>query len=159
MHSKILIVEDQFIEANDLRNILEKAGHYICGIAKSVEQALAILKTETPDIVLLDIFLQDLLTGIDLAKILSKDNIPFIYLSANSNSSVFEAAKATQPYGFLVKPYRERDILLALDIAGYKHKHIINLKFAQAKWFYSLLADITNHTGGFEEKLLLLVKA
>src|SRR5450755_4040623 len=101
MHSDILIVEDQFIEANDLRIILEKAGHTICGIAKSVDQALAILQSVKPDIVLLDIFLKGDLTGIDLAKTLTKQNVPFIYISANSNESTFEAAKATQPYGFL----------------------------------------------------------
>jgi transcriptional regulator with GAF, ATPase, and Fis domain len=159
MHSDILIVEDQFIEANDLRIILEKAGHTICGIAKSVDQALVILQSVKPDIVLLDIFLKGDLTGIDLAKTLTKQNVPFIYLSANSNESTFEAAKATQPYGFLVKPYREKDILAALDIASYRHKHMLELQRRQEQWISSVLLNITTEIASTEQKLLLLAKA
>ena len=65
---KILIVEDQFIEANNLQRILEKAGYKVCSIARSVPIALDIIENEKPDLVLLDIFLQGNLTGIDLAK-------------------------------------------------------------------------------------------
>jgi PleD family two-component response regulator len=66
MKKKILIVEDQFIEANNLQMIIEKVGYAVCGIAKSVQAALDI-EIEKPDLVLLDIFLQGPLTGIDLA--------------------------------------------------------------------------------------------
>ncbi len=159
MSAKILIVEDLFIEANDLRIILEKAGYEVCGIVRSVEQARDILATTTPDIVLLDIYLKSELTGIDLAKQLSKDNIPFIYLSANSNPSTFDAAKATQPYGFLVKPFRKKDILVALDIAFYRYKHTIELLQKQSRWFRNLLESIIPEIADFDQKLLLLVKA
>lgn len=159
MSLKILIVEDQFIEANDLLIILEKAGHSVCGIAKSVVQALDILTTEKPEIVLLDIFLQDSLTGIDLAKMLSKENIPFIYISANSDPSTFEAAKATQPYGFLIKPFREMDILVALDIAVYRHQHAVELTLKESRRLSGELTDIAAATDNFEQKLLLLIKA
>lgn len=79
MGLKVLIVEDQFIEANDLQITLEKAGHSVCGIAKSVKSALEAIKTDKPEIVLLDIFLKGPLSGIDLAPVLTKDNIPFIF--------------------------------------------------------------------------------
>lgn len=72
MKKKILIVEDQFIEANNLQMILEKAGFHVCGIARSVPIALDMVNSEKPDLVLLDIFLQGNLTGIDLAKKLRK---------------------------------------------------------------------------------------
>jgi len=159
MGSKILIVEDHFIEANDLRIILEKAGHTVCGIAASVEKALLFVQEKKPEIVLVDIFLQGNLTGIDLAKKLGKDNIPFIFLSANSNESTLEAAKATQPYGFLVKPFREKDILVALDIASYRHKHNIELMQRHQQWLGNLLLSIIEDTAGQEQKLILLVKA
>jgi transcriptional regulator with GAF, ATPase, and Fis domain len=159
MHSKILIVEDQFIEANDLRIILEKEGHSVCGIAKSVDQAINILRKERPEIVLLDIFLKGDLTGIHFAKILMNENIPFIYLSANSNPSTLEAAKATRPYGFLVKPFREKDILVALDIASYRHKHALELMSRQERWISDLLNSIINDVATQEQKLLLLAKA
>jgi len=123
MNERILIVEDQFIEANNLKMILERTGYQVCSIARSVPLALQIIEKENPDLVLLDIYLQGPLTGIDLAKTLNEKNIAFVYLSANSNKETLDAAKATQPYGFLVKPFREKDVLVTLDIARYLHEH------------------------------------
>ncbi len=159
MGLKILIVEDLSIEANDLRIILQKAGHTITSIARSVDQALASLKKDKPDIVLLDIYLKGPLTGIHLARTLSDRNIPFVYLSANSNPSTLEAAKATRPHGFLVKPFRERDVLVALDIANYRHKHAVELMLKQEKWLSNLLGSIINEVAAQEQKLLLLTRA
>jgi two-component system response regulator HydG len=123
MKAKILIVEDAFIEANSLRIILKKAGYSVFPIAHSVDDALQILEHQKPEIVLLDIRLQGPLTGIDLAKSLKKMNIAFVYLSANSDKQVLDAAIATKPYGFLVKPFREKDVLVMLDVASYLHKN------------------------------------
>lgn len=123
MGLKVFIVEDQFIEANDLKLILESAGHSVCGIAKSVDAALDLLTTIRPDIVLLDIFLKGPKTGIDLAPALSEAKIPFIYISANSDPSTLDAAKTTRPDGFLVKPFKKQDILVALDIAIYRYQY------------------------------------
>jgi two-component system response regulator HydG len=125
MNNKVLIVEDQFIEANNLQMILERAGYFVCGIARSVATALTLVEQEQPGLVLLDIFLQGNLTGIDLAQILKEKKIAFVYLSANSNKETLEAAKATRPYGFLVKPFRERDVLVMLEIAHYLHDNRI----------------------------------
>ncbi len=122
MKKKILLVEDQFIEANNLQMILEKAGYSVCSIARSVPVALEIIEREKPDMVLLDIFLQGNLTGIDLARKLNELDIGFVYLSANSNKKTLEEAKVTKPYGFLVKPFREKDVLVTLDIAWYLHE-------------------------------------
>jgi DNA-binding NtrC family response regulator len=129
MKQKILIVEDEFIVANDLRIMLEKAGYKVCGIAPSVVKALELISTKEPDWILLDIFLQGDKTGIDLAGQLTEMGIPFIYISANTNHGILEAAKATLPYGFLVKPFREKDLMVMLDIARYRHEQ--NLKYNQ----------------------------
>lgn len=122
MEPKILIVEDQFIEANNLRISLQKAGYTVCSIASSVDEAIGIKNKERPDLVLLDIRLQGKASGIDLARILRAENIAFIFLSANSSNDVLNAAKTTRPYGFLVKPFREKDVLVALDVAWYLHR-------------------------------------
>ncbi|MDP9079623.1 MAG: sigma-54 dependent transcriptional regulator [Bacteroidota bacterium] len=122
MNTKILIVEDQFIEANNLRIILRKADYVVCTMARSVNEGLKIVESEKPDLVLLDIHLKGDLTGIDFAKILREKNIAFVYLSANSNKQILDAAKATKPYGFLVKPFREKDVLVMLDVAWYLHR-------------------------------------
>ncbi|HEX7902456.1 MAG TPA: sigma-54 dependent transcriptional regulator [Chitinophagaceae bacterium] len=121
MKHKILIVEDQFIEANNLRLILDRAGYTVLPIAASFVEAMEMLDRHKPDMVLLDIYLDGALTGVDFAKVLASRKVPFIYLSANSNRKVFLAAKATKPYGFLVKPFRQRDILAALEVASELH--------------------------------------
>ena len=120
MKEKILIVEDEFIVANDLKIMLKKAGYQVTGIASSVVQARKSIAEKKPDWVLLDIMLKGDLTGIDLAWELRKINIPFLYISANTNQSTLESVKETQPYGFMVKPFRERDLMVMLDIAKYR---------------------------------------
>lgn len=127
MKENLLIVEDEFIVANDLRLMLQSAGYHVCGIAASVEAAREAVNKFKPTWVLLDIFLQDDSMGTDLAPYLQERNIGFIYISANQNQSILEIAKATQPYGFLVKPFKERDLLLMLDIARGKHEN--NIQF------------------------------
>jgi two-component system response regulator HydG len=122
MKVKILIVEDEFIEANYLRTVLERAEYFVCSIARSVHAALKIITEESPNLVLLDIHLHGDKTGIDLAKDLREMDMAFVYISANSNKQTLDAAKATKPYGFLVKPFREKDVLVMLDIAWYLHE-------------------------------------
>jgi two-component system response regulator HydG len=123
LDTKVLIVEDNFIEAYSLERTLTGAGYCVYPIAGSVKEALGLIKTNPVDLVLLDIYLKGELTGIDLAHLLNKKKIAFVYLSANSNRSVLEKAKETRPYGFLVKPFRKADVLVALDIAWYLHTH------------------------------------
>lgn len=123
MKVRILIVEDQFIEAKSLNLILTNAGYSVCTIARSVPAALDVIEKEKPDLVLVDIFLQGEGTGIDLGKILRERNMAFVYLSANSNRKILEAAKSTEPYGFMVKPFRSKDVLIMLDVAFYLHQN------------------------------------
>ncbi|MVT09427.1 sigma-54-dependent transcriptional regulator [Chitinophaga tropicalis] len=120
MQYKILIVEDELVVAGNLRMTLEKNGYYVSGVARSVFQAEQLLSANRPDMVMIDIYLKGNLTGIDLAITLNEQGIPFVYISANSSRDILEAAKATGPYGFIVKPFREKDVLIALDIAFYR---------------------------------------
>jgi DNA-binding NtrC family response regulator len=117
---KILIVEDELVVARDLRRMLYRIGHRVTSIASSAEKALASILEERPTLVLLDIYLKGKDTGIDLAFVLKKEDIPFIFVSANSSQQVLEAAKSTNPYGFIVKPFREKDLLVTIDIARYR---------------------------------------
>ncbi|WP_343690941.1 sigma 54-interacting response regulator [Chitinophaga sp.] len=159
MKEQILIVEDQFVEADYLRLLLEQAGYGITGIARSVAQAQEMIRTKKPDFVLLDIFLKGEETGIDLARILAVDNIPFVYLSANSNEDVLNEAKQTQPYGFLVKPFREKDLLVALEIARYRHAHSVDTKYQKEIAFRKTLEAIRVETGTWEQKSLQIIAA
>jgi DNA-binding NtrC family response regulator len=117
---KILVVEDELIVARDIKKTLERNGYKVIGVARSTDKALQMIEEGRPTLVLVDIFLKGSLTGIDLAKELNKLAIPFIYISANSNKPVLEAAKSTNPFGFIVKPFREKDLLVTMEIARYR---------------------------------------
>jgi DNA-binding NtrC family response regulator len=128
MDTKILIVEDEFIIASTLKLILVEAGYTVQGIASSMPKALQMIERSRPDWVFLDIYLVGKQTGIDLANILNDLRIPFIYVSANSNYSVLMEARKTRPLGFLVKPFREQDVLVTLEVAKYRHEHDLEMQ-------------------------------
>lgn len=158
MNKKVLVVEDQFVEANDLQLMLKKAGYEVCGIARSVPIAQELIKKDNPDFVLLDIFLKGKLTGIDLAKQLKEDNIPFIFLSANSNEEILSAAKRTEPHGFIVKPFREKDLLVTLEIAQYRHEHSRESKYRRETALMQQLEKLATDENAWNEKLLQVGK-
>jgi len=159
MNTKIVIVEDEFIVAEDLRIIVEKAGNIVPGIAASVEEAKELINLHKPDLVLLDINLESKLTGIDLAHQLREQAIAFIYISAYSTQSILEAANATQPYGFLVKPFRERDVLVALDIARYRFENSLESALRREQLLIRSFETIHTEAIKAEEKLLKIVTA
>jgi len=159
MKQKILIVEDQYIEADYLRMMLTTAGYAVCAIARSVPEAQEIIKKEQPNLVLLDIFLKGKLTGIDLAKQLKEDHIAFIYLSANSNEDILTAAKATEPYGFLVKPFREKDLLVSLEIAFYLYEQSRKAKWQTEVQAQKELLLIQKTNDNWTQKLLNTARA
>jgi len=154
MTEKLLIVEDEMIVATDLRMLLEKNNYTITGIARSYEKAIELVEKEKPDMVLLDIFLTGKLTGIDLAKRLKEENIGFIYLSANANEEVLSAAKKTEPYGFIVKPFREKDLLVTLEIAKYRHENSIESSYRKEEDLQLQLEKIFSENITWEQKLL-----
>ena len=159
MKEKILIVEDQFVEADYLRMMLVEAGYTVTGIARTLQQAQDLVAKEKPAMVLLDIFLKGKGTGIDLAKQLTEMDIPFVYLSANSNEEVLTQAKATQPYGFLVKPFREKDLLVTLEVARYRHEHSRATLWRQEMQLQYLIQQIGSSSGDWNYKMVELTKA
>ena len=160
MHKEtILIVEDEFIVAHDLQMILTHAGYKVAGTADSVKNALILLDKKEVDLVLLDIFLKGKQTGIDLAKMLMERQTPFIYISANSNERVLEAAKSTLPYGFIVKPYREKDVLLSIDIARYRTNHSQNLKISSKLFMEDFIVSISMKPLSRQKKLIMMAGA
>ncbi|GAA5089788.1 hypothetical protein GCM10023210_15050 [Chryseobacterium ginsengisoli] len=152
-NTKILIVEDNFIEANHLRLMLKNAGYSVLGISRSVTDAKENIRKEKPGLVLLDIFLMGKETGIDLAKFLKEENIGFIYLSANSSEDILSEAKASHPYGFLVKPFREKDLLIMMQIAGYHQKYNIESSIRKEQLFQRQLKNLVSNFGTWDEYL------
>ncbi|MEN2489404.1 sigma 54-interacting response regulator [Flavobacterium sp. B11] len=159
LKKRILIVEDQFIEAHDLQLILEKANYEVTGIARSVEQALEQIEIEKPDLVFLDIMLKGKGDGIELAHILKEKHIGFIFLSANSSKSILDEAKTTQPYGFIVKPFRDQDVLTTLEIAFYRQQYSFESQLRQQFQLQKLISEIIISDVKKEEALLTFAKA
>lgn len=115
---KILIVEDNVIIADDMQSMLEEIGYEIVDNVIVYEQAIEVLKTKQVDLVLIDIILASDKTGIDLGKHI-RDNydIPFIFVTSNSDRATVENAKTVKPNGYLVKPFEQQDLYTSIEIA------------------------------------------
>lgn len=119
--TSILIVEDEQIAAIDLKESLESLGYQVTGIAKSGEQAVEMAREQAPGLLLMDISLAGEMNGIDAARaILSQQTVPIIYVTAYADPGLVEQAKETRPYGYLIKPYDERNLRTEIEIALYK---------------------------------------
>lgn len=115
---KILVVEDERIIAMDIRNSLMRMGYEVLGIVNSGEKALEKVQQVKPDLVLMDIVLKGEMDGIEAGeKILHDFNIPVVYLTSHTDPSTLERAKKTNPFGYVVKPFEERDLHTTLEIA------------------------------------------
>jgi len=118
----ILIVEDEVIIAQDLKEILEETGYTEVFKARSFIQAMDILNSKNIDIALLDINLNDSKSGIDLgAHIHQNINIPFIYITSYSDSGTITNVKQTHPSAFLLKPYSKELLLASIEIALFNY--------------------------------------
>ncbi len=115
---KILIVEDNVIIADDMQSMLEEIGYEIVDNVIVYEQAEKVLKTEQVDLVLIDIILASDKTGIDLGKHIRENyDIPFIFVTSNSDRATVENAKTVKPNGYLVKPFEQQDLYTSIEIA------------------------------------------
>lgn len=115
---RILIVEDNVIIADDMQSMLEEIGYEIISSVMAFEQAVKVLAENEVDLVLIDIVLASDKTGIDLGKhIREKYNIPFVFITSNSDRATVESAKLVKPNGYLVKPFEQQDLYTAIEIA------------------------------------------
>ncbi|WP_430907751.1 LytR/AlgR family response regulator transcription factor [Maribacter sp. 2-571] len=115
---RILIVEDNVIIADDMQSMLEEIGYEIVDNVIVYEQAVEVLKTQQVDLVLIDIILASDKTGIDLGKHIREHyDIPFIFVTSNSDRATVENAKTVKPNGYLVKPFEQQDLYTSIEIA------------------------------------------
>lgn len=118
----MLIVEDEPLIAEDIRFFLGNIDYSVAGIAHSSIKALDYLATRNPDAVLLDISIKGPMDGIEIGELINeKYQIPFIYLTSHADSATVERAKHTLPYGYIVKPFDERDLLSSIEMAVFRH--------------------------------------
>jgi len=115
---RILIVEDEFMISEDISMRLTDFGYSVEGIASSAEQALDILANAQVDLALLDVNIDGDMDGIELSKIISsKYNIPFIFLTSLASSSIVDRAKESNPSAYLLKPFNDRQVQIAIEMA------------------------------------------
>jgi len=139
----ILIVEDEKIVALHIKNRLEFMNYIVVGTVPTGEEALTHAEKCRPDVILMDIMLKGRMDGIEAAGIIKKEfGIPVVFLSASSDDKSIQRAKIVEPYGYLLKPFEERDLKSIIEIALYKNKIEKKLKESEL-WFRSTLKCIS----------------
>ncbi|MCK4250879.1 PAS domain S-box protein [candidate division WOR-3 bacterium] len=142
--TKILIVEDEKIVAVDIKNTLLHLGYAVCGIALSGEDALKQIKETQPALVLMDIVLKGDMDGIETAEhVRHRFNTPVIYLTAYADHKTLERAKITEPFGYIIKPFEEKELYTAIEMALYKHKMENKVKESEKK-YHRLIDRLTD---------------
>lgn len=150
----IFIVEDESIVAKDIQNNLIKLGYNVVGIANNGKDAIDQIKETNPDVILMDIMIKGDLTGIEVAEQVRKHiSVPVIFLTAYADESTLSRAKVTEPYGYILKPFKEIDLHSTIEMAVYKHQKDSALQ-KERDFLYSL---VENKDGSQSD--ILFVKA
>ncbi len=119
---KIMVVEDEWIVADQLCRILKGFGYRICSTASAGDEAIRNVKADSPDLILMDIVLKGKMDGIETAeRINSQFNIPMIYMTAYTNQKYIERAKQTKPFSYLVKPFNQKELHANIEMALHRH--------------------------------------
>lgn len=145
--NNILVVEDEAIVSKDIQQSLKKLGYNIVAAVDTGEKAVEKANELKPDLVLMDIMLKGEMSGIDAAeKVKEQLNIPVIYLTAYADENTLAKAKVTEPYGYIIKPFKEIDLHTSIEMALYKHtkeKEVIK----ERDFLYSLVENKDDNEG------------
>jgi DNA-binding LytR/AlgR family response regulator len=136
----ILVVEDESIVSKDIQNSLKKIGYNVIGSCNNAEEAIEIATEQHPDVVLMDIMLKGTLTGIDAADKIKLLNIPVIFLTAYADEATLAKAKVTEPYGYILKPFKEKDLNISIEMAIHRHKKLTELR-KERDFLYSIVEN------------------
>lgn len=122
-NARILVVEDDRLLTGEIQNMLGNLGYEVAGTAASGEEAISKAAETRPDLVMMDIILKGNVDGVKAAEhINARLDIPVVYLSAHSDETTLERAKITEPYGYIIKPFEERDLHTTIEVALYRHR-------------------------------------
>ncbi|SPP99707.1 hypothetical protein NBG4_110010 [Candidatus Sulfobium mesophilum] len=140
--TRIMIVEDESITAMGLEKRLTKQGYEVVGVVASGEEAVQRAEKTSPDLVLMDIMLEGEMDGVEAAgRITTSLDVPIIYLTAYADENTLLRAKVTQPFAYLLKPFQERELLVTIEMALYKHEMEKKLKRSE-QWLSATLKCI-----------------
>lgn len=139
---QIMVVEDERIVAESLRRRLQALGYVVPVVVASGEKAVQQAEGFLPDLVLMDISLEGQMDGVEAAsRIRDQFRIPVVYLTAYSNAEVLERAKITEPLGFILKPFDDRELQVVIEMALYKNKMERALRDRE-RWLAAVLSSI-----------------
>ena len=128
MTTRVLIAEDETIIRLDLRELLERSGFEVCAEARDGEEAVALARSEQPDVAIMDVKMPKL-DGIEAARrILDERPIPIVMLTAYGQQELVSRAVEAGVFGYLVKPFREQDLLPAIETARARHDELAALR-------------------------------
>ncbi len=140
--TRILVVEDIAITAMDIKRRLQGLGYEVVGTVASGEEAIDRAERERPDLVLMDIKLKGEMDGVQAAEqVRRKLDIPVVYLTAYSDETTLQRAKVTQPFGYVLKPFEERELHTAVEMALYRHTLERRLRESE-QWLSTTLRSI-----------------
>ncbi len=140
----ILIVEDELLISRHIEQMVKNLGYQSAGVVESAELALEKVKQSSPDLVLMDIRLKGEMNGIEAASIIwNKFSIPVVYLTAYADEDTLIKATSAEPFGYLLKPFEEKELLVAIELALYKHQVEIKNR-EQRRWLNAILTSITD---------------
>jgi PAS domain S-box-containing protein len=138
----ILVVEDEEIVAEDIGRSLQNLGYAVTSKVSSGKEAIRMAQETNPDLILMDIVIKGDIDGIETAKqIKTLFDIPVVYLTAFSDEKTLERAKITEPFGYIIKPFRERELHIIIEMALFKHSTEKKLKDSR-EWFSVTLKSI-----------------
>ena len=120
---RVLIVEDDLITARHVQDCLQALGYSVTAVAVSGSEAVDKAAETRPDLVLMDIRLEGPMDGVEAAgQIGSQFDIPVVYLTAHADENTLQGAEITEPYGYILKPFEERDLRVTISMALYNHR-------------------------------------
>ena len=121
--ARILVVEDSHFLSTLLLKSLKDLGYIVSGVVSAGEDALKAAEEKKPDLVLMDIVLEGRMDGVEAAgEIKSRFNIPVVYLTSHGDEKILERAKISEPFGYLIKPVKERELHATIEMALYKER-------------------------------------
>jgi len=139
---RILIVEDESLVARDIENMVKSLGYKVCGTATTGDEAVENAARFRPDLMLMDVVIKGTLDGIAAAeKIWEAFHIPIIYVTAYADDQTLKRAKTTEPFGYILKPFDERELKIAIEMAFYKSRMGMKLK-EREEWLSALVKSI-----------------
>ncbi|MFA4851991.1 MAG: response regulator [Bacteroidales bacterium] len=125
----ILVVEDESIVAKDIQNSLKKLGYIVSAVVDSGKKAMEKVEQSRPDLILMDIMLKGKINGIEAANtIRTRYDIPVIFLTAYADDDTLSKAKISEPYGYIIKPFKEKELQTTIEMAIYKHEKNTEIK-------------------------------